>query len=345
VPASPATPRTTADKAGDDERTALSGQGRDLVLIGASAGGVEALKRLVAALPPDLAACLLIVMHVGPASALPAILTRSGPLAAQHARDGERLRSGVILLAPPDRHLLVDDGIVRLDRGPRENGARPSIDALFRTAAHAHPERSIAVVLSGAGKDGALGLELLRRRGGIAVAQADPLFADMPLAAQRVGVDHLVPIADVGDLLVRLTGRGNRQGSLAPSTSPGDDRIELDDPGWREHASGLSCPDCGGALWQVGEGETVGFRCHVGHRYSLEALYDQHNEAAERALFAAVRALEERAEICRRLIERSSHGSRILEAWHAEAAAAEEQASLIRELIRGGAARVAADEP
>jgi two-component system, chemotaxis family, protein-glutamate methylesterase/glutaminase len=183
----------------------------DLVVIGASAGGVEALSRLVAGLPADLAAALLVVLHTPPASEshLPAILARAGPLPAAHARDGEHIRPGQIYVAPPNYHLTVQAGSLRLVQGPTENGFRPAADPLFRTAAQAYGEQVVGVVLSGALDDGAGGLTAIKQQGGVTVAQ-DPdeaLVASMPRSAIRFDhVDHVLPIAEIAALLMRLAG-------------------------------------------------------------------------------------------------------------------------------------------
>lgn len=183
---------------------------RDLIVIGASAGGVEALRRLTADLPPDLRAGVVVVLHLAPgaASGLPAILGRSGALAASHARDRESLLPGHIYVAPPDRHVVVSDGVLRLTSGPRENLARPAIDPLFRSAAREHGGHVIGVVLSGLLDDGSAGLLSIRRAGGVAVVQEpeDALYADMPRHALAIaGADHVVKIADMGSLLDELS--------------------------------------------------------------------------------------------------------------------------------------------
>lgn len=183
---------------------------RDVIVVGTSAGGVEALRELAAALPPDLPASVLIVLHLSPGGPglLPAILNRAGPLPAAHATDGEELRRGRIYVAPPDFHMLVADGRLRLARGPRENLHRPAIDALFRSAAAAWGPRVIGVVLTGALDDGTAGLGAIKRTGGVAVVQ-DPeeaAYPSMPRSALRnVRVDHCVPLAEIPPLLDQLS--------------------------------------------------------------------------------------------------------------------------------------------
>jgi two-component system, chemotaxis family, protein-glutamate methylesterase/glutaminase len=204
------------------ERTLSCGlpvPGHDVVVIGASAGGVEALTQLVGGLPADLPAALLVVLHIPPTrdSRLPAILGRAGPLPAAHARDGEHIRPGQIYVAPPNYHLTVEPGLLRLVQGTTENGFRPAADPLFRTASQVYGEQVVGVVLSGALDDGAGGLTAVKRQGGVTVAQ-DPdeaLVAGMPRSAIRFDhVDHVLPIAEIALLLTRLAG------SPAPERGP-----------------------------------------------------------------------------------------------------------------------------
>jgi two-component system chemotaxis response regulator CheB len=188
------------------QRNGLLGQFA-VIAIGASLGGVTALQRLAGALPPDLPAALLIVQHVGSRSVLPEILNRAGPLRASHAETAQLMRPGHIYIAPPDHHLLVGHGAMRLTRGPRENWARPAIDPLFRSVAHAYGPNAIGVVLTGALNDGTAGLQAIRSAGGIAVVQhpADAEVADMPRSAlTHAGADHRVPLRDMAGLLTTL---------------------------------------------------------------------------------------------------------------------------------------------
>lgn len=183
---------------------------RDIVVVGASAGGVEALRRLVRDFPENLEAALFVVLHL-PAHApsmLPNILRRAGRLRTAQAVDGELIQKGRIYVAPPDRHLLIRPGRVQLTTGPTENGYRPAIDSLFRTAALTYGPRVIGVILSGALDDGTAGLRVVKSRDGIAVVQdpADALYAAMPSSAiEYVDVDHVLPLADIGAIIVRLT--------------------------------------------------------------------------------------------------------------------------------------------
>lgn len=190
-------------------------------MIGASAGGVQALCQVVTGLPRDLPAAVFAVLHVPPhpVSALPAILHRCGPLPATHPEDGEAIHAGRVYVAPSDRHLLVGRGRVSVHRGPRENGYRPSLDVLFRSAARSHGRRVIGVVLTGNLDDGTAGLLAIKSHGGLAVVQ-DPAEADysgMPESAiENVDVDYVVPLAEIPALLVDLVGRELPEGEEVP---------------------------------------------------------------------------------------------------------------------------------
>ena len=183
--------------------------GHDIVVVGASAGGVEALTRLVRTLPEDVPATLFVVLHL-PAdgkSHLPQILTRNGPLLASHPSDGEAIQQRRIYVAPPDHHLVVGRGYVRVIRGPKENGHRPAVDTLFRSAARAYGRRVVGVVLSGSLDDGTAGLQAVKLRNGVGVVQSpdEALFAGMPTSAlENVQIDHCLGVAEIGSLLVRL---------------------------------------------------------------------------------------------------------------------------------------------
>jgi two-component system chemotaxis response regulator CheB len=289
----------------------------DIVVIGASAGGVEALTRLVRDLPAGLPASLFVVCHVPPShrSALPDILSRSGPLLAAHAIDGEEFHPGHIYLAPPDYHLLLAEGKrLRVNRGPRENHHRPAVDPLFRSAAKFYGRRVIAVVLSGALNDGAAGLLAVRAAGGLAVVQdpADAKVSAMPINAARIaGADHCVPLARLGPLLVELIPqpRSNSGGSAmtdAFEKMPDLVNAHMSEQVRNERRGRLSvytCPECGGALWQVDEAQLVQFRCHVGHVYNGETLLEDQASALEAALWTAVRTFKERHLLAQQLAE------------------------------------------
>jgi two-component system, chemotaxis family, protein-glutamate methylesterase/glutaminase len=302
----------------------LNGSGPPLVVVGASAGGVEALRRLVSLLPGSLRACVLVVLHV-PAdspSALPAILRRVTDLTVRQAENGDRLKAGEILVARPDHHLVVADGGVLLTRGPRENGHRPAVDVLFRSAARARGARTLAVVLSGALDDGASGAVAVASRGGrVAVQDYDEaLYSSMPEAATRaVGVVEQLDLEGLAALIASWAGevdgpqpqhlgeRPEEHGELIKEV--GMARMEpaamhdLQRPGL---PSGFGCPDCAGALYQLEEGNLVRYRCRVGHAWSSESLLARQTVALEGALWIALRSLEEQAALNSELGARAS---------------------------------------
>jgi two-component system chemotaxis response regulator CheB len=297
----------------------MSARPSSLVVIGASAGGIEPLKEIAAGLPPDLAAAVAIVLHVSPTgeSRLPAILSRAGRLPVVHARDGEELGEGRIYVAPPDRHLLVVDGRCAVVRGPRENNARPAVDPLFRSAAVAFGSRVVAVVLSGTLADGVAGARFISSAGGTVIVQ-DPEEADFPaMPANAIARDHpdcVLELAAIAPAIVQAVTRLSHTDHVSDN---GRKRMELEtsyaalDPHAIEDGappgrpSGLSCPACGGVLWEVDDGNLLRFRCRVGHAYAAESALDGQRETVETALWAAFRALLERKELAERLAVRA----------------------------------------
>ena len=310
--------------------------------------------RLAAGLPGDLPAAVLVVHHfpANSVSALPSILSRAGPLPAEHAVDGQEIQPGRIYVAPPDRHMLVVENRIHLSRGPRENGHRPAIDPLFRSAASSFGPRVIGVLLSGSLDDGTVGMMAVKRQGGLGVVQ-DPGEALYPAMAQsameRIGVDAVLPVQEIARLLTRLS-----QESVAfqpGGTAMLPEEEEVQDPAESGTAaivdgpfpgppSALTCPDCGGALWEQADGEVVRYRCHVGHAYTADSMVGAHAALVEAALWSAVRALEEKAQLSRRLAERShSRGLGRLAHRYAEAVQSAELGSdAIRHLLLNGTA-------
>lgn len=274
---------------------------RTLVVIGASAGGVQTLRRVVADLPADLDAAVCVVLHIAPGapSALAAILERAGSLPCRAAGDHEALQPGEILVAPPDRHVVIEDGHVALSIGPRENGHRPSVDALFRTAAENLDGLVIGVVLSGMRDDGTAGLALIKAHGGLALVQdpGEALHSGMPSnAIAHVAVDAVVPSGQIANTIVRMVN------------GEWEDGESDEDPGPEDLGSEpvvTTCPECGGVLSEARQAGLTQWRCEVGHRYSPESLADAQAEGVEATIWAAVRALEDR----RRLLERMAHQS------------------------------------
>jgi two-component system, chemotaxis family, protein-glutamate methylesterase/glutaminase len=286
---------------------------RDIVAAGASAGGVEALRSMVGGLPPDYAGVVLVVLHIprDAPSALPAILDRCGPLPAVQARDGEAVRPGRIYVATNDHHLLLIDGHLRLTRGPAENGHRPAIDPLFRSVARAAGPRAVGVVLSGSRDDGAAGLASIAARGGTTVVQdpADALYAGMPEAAlAHVTADHVLPAAKLGGLLAGIATMDLPHGPHHHDHDPLLDAevamselapVTTDD--LAASPAGYGCPSCGGSLFQIADKPVPRYRCRVGHAWSPESLLDEQALALEGALWMALRALEEKSSLSRRM--------------------------------------------
>jgi two-component system chemotaxis response regulator CheB len=318
---------------------------RDIVVIGASAGGVEALRELVRALPADLPAAIFVVLHVAPTgpSVLPAILQRAGSLPAVHPAHGERILPGRIYVAPPDRHMLLQGGRITLTVGPRENRSRPAIDPLFRSAAVEFEQRVIGIVLSGSLDDGTAGLRAIADRGGLTIVQ-DPQEATHPMmpqsALEAVSVDHCLRVADIAVLLTSsISGPGNFE-------SPGPPRAVLKEetappPGI------FVCPECHGPLQEVDESGILQFRCRVGHVFSPESLQAEKDLDIERSLFVALQVVEDGAGLARRLARQAAtRGLRTSEARFLEQAQTRDEAAstLKRLLVARSRASVQSEE-
>jgi two-component system chemotaxis response regulator CheB len=308
----------------------------DIIVIGASAGGVEALTTLVSGLPAFLPATVFVVIHlpVNSPSVLPQILQRAGSLPCSFAHHGEATQQGHIYIAPADRHLLIEPGYMRVVRGPRENRHRPSADVLFRTAALAYGSRVVGVVLTGALDDGTMGLQAVKRRQGIAVVQAphDALVPSMPQRAlESVEVDYCLPLAEIAPLLVQLANEPARETSAGGGESPVESN--LGEP--PESISGFTCPDCHGALWEMHDDALVRFRCRVGHTFSPDSLLEGQVEGLESALWSDIRGIEERAALTRHLGRRMRERGLLNSAarFDERAQQIEQQAELLRQFI------------
>jgi two-component system chemotaxis response regulator CheB len=325
-------------------RSALPGH--DIIVMGASSGGIQALIEVVSGLPKNLPAALFVVLHV-PArskSELPQILNRAGPLPAKHAIDNEAIVPGRIYVAPPDLHLLLKDGRTRLVRGPKESNTRPAVDPLFRSAARDYGPRVIGVVLSGALDDGTAGLVAIKKRGGVAIVQdpADAVFPDMPRNAMEAApVDHCLPVNAIAQTLARLAREPAKEAAAVPEAIEKETAIEeldmnaIEDEDRPGNPSVYGCPDCGGVLWEIEEGDRLRFRCRVGHAYGGEGLLASQSESLDTALWSAFRALEENAGLARRLAARARQNKRglLVKNFEQKAQAAEEQAAVIRRLL------------
>jgi two-component system, chemotaxis family, protein-glutamate methylesterase/glutaminase len=318
---------------------------RDVIVVGASAGGIRALSAVLGGLPPELPASILAVVHIPPysRSALPLLLSNAGPLPAKAAEDGEKLSRGKVYVAPPDRHLLVERGRLRLTRGPRENRVRPCVDTLFRSAAVDLGPRVVGVVLSGALDDGTAGLWAVKDRGGATVVQkpADAEYPDMPQSAlANVEVDHVLSAGEIGRCLAALT----KEAVPAPAPVPGAMAAEVDmELGANTLKKGIfelgeqsrnTCPECNGALVEIHDGPIVRYRCHTGHAFSTGTLLAETDTEIEKYFWNAVRAIEERSFLLRTMEQRArkaGHGA-LADRLAADAARDEAHAQGVRRL-------------
>jgi two-component system chemotaxis response regulator CheB len=325
---------------------------RDIVVIGGSAGAVEALVRFMPGLPAAIPARLFVTVHIpATSSALPTILTRSGHLIARQPTDGERTESSVVYVAPPDHHLLVKPGAVRVVRGPRENGHRPAVDPLFRSAAASYGPRVICVVLSGNLDDGAAGADAVHRAGGVVIVQ-DPvecIYSGMPSAAiATVPAATVLPLDRIAQRILEVLGSplalvsGTTAGRLRGSP-PALDPVELEEPHVEALArsgvsSGLTCPACHGGIFEVNIEGTQQYRCRVGHAFTGDVLFSEQDASIEAALWTALRALEESTEMLGRLRDRARlHGTgRASDVYALDVTTSEQRARVIRDLLCTG---------
>jgi two-component system, chemotaxis family, protein-glutamate methylesterase/glutaminase len=323
-------------------------QTRDIVVIGSSMGGIEALSTLAAQLPADLPAAVFVVQHMSPESpgGLAAILDRAGPLPAVTAQDGAEIRRGRIHVAPPDRHLLLTATGVRVAFGARENRSRPAIDPLFRTAAVNYRSRVIGVVLTGLLNDGASGLRAVARCGGIPVVQspADAAFPEMPQEAlAAVDGARQARLDELGPLLQRLAA----EPAPEPEEVPDSLRIEarlteraMPDDDWNQvpgRPANLTCPECAGALREIDDARLLRFRCRVGHAYSSQDWLEEKHRSVETSLWVALQTLEERAHMLERMgqDDRVRGRDRNAASYDDRARETRRHASVLREVITG----------
>src|SRR5262249_27600238 len=319
---------------------------RDIVAIGTSAGGVDALVFLAQRFSPKFPATILVTIHLASEvrSSLDGILSRAGPLPATFAAGDERLKKAHILLAPAGRHLLVDDDRVFLGFGPRENNARPAIDPMLRSAAVCCGPRAIGVVLTGTLGDGASGLRAISQCGGIAVVQdpQDAAFSEMPrMALNRSMPHHVVHLAELPQLLEALVLQPAGEVMPVPEIMKFEVEIakngktsmkDMDAIGRR---SVLTCPECNGVMWEIEEDGDLRYRCHVGHAYSAEGMNLALDENLHRALGSALRTLEERVALTERLREQASERghNQTTDLWARKKAEVEQEAEVIRKAI------------
>jgi two-component system chemotaxis response regulator CheB len=329
-----------------------------IIVIGASAGGVEALRSVFRSLDSGINAAIFVVLHILPESEsyLPQILSRYGRIPVQHAEDGEKIKPGRAYIAPPDRHLILQDGRMRLTFGPRVNHTRPAIDPLFESAANQYGPDVTGVILSGLLHDGAKGLLTIKQAGGIAIVQKpeDALFGSMPDSAlQNTEVDYILPARNISAVLNKLSSElvlekgETRVKEQLPDFS--QDEVELIREEVRSFAEGqtpnqrsvLTCPDCGGVLWELKDGQLVRYRCHTGHVYEAASLLSSYDRDFEKAFWTAIRVMVEKAAISNRLaIHAKANGDNEREAFYlSQAKEAEKEAVRVRESWFNGQAK------
>jgi two-component system chemotaxis response regulator CheB len=301
-----------------------------VVVVGASAGGIEALQRMFRGLPADFPGAVFVVLHM-PSSggeALATILSRATSLPVGVVRHGEELRGGRVYVGRGGHHLLLTADRMLSIGGPRENGHRPAVDPLFRSAALYHRERVIGVILSGNLSDGTAGLRSVRGRRGLAVVQepSDAAYPSMPTSAiEYSGADHVLPASEIGVLLGRLAAEGFAHDAEPPGDEPRADdsatrdrtlveAFELDQLPARATPSQWVCPDCSGVLWEIDDESLLRFRCRVGHAWTADDLLEQHESEVETAMWVALRSLEDRRALSRALADRADEQGRPISA-------------------------------
>lgn len=325
--------------------------GKDIIVIGASAGGIDPIRTILRGLPSAFSGSIFIVVHTSPNSpgVLQAIFDKAGTLPASAGEDGGRIVPGRVYVAPPDSHLIIEPGKMCLTRGPKENRFRPAIDPLFRSAAQTYGPRVVGIILSGGLDDGTSGLWAVKQLGGTAIVQ-DPQEAwapSMPKSAMlHVRVDHVVRIEEIAPLLIRLaaTEADAQEGGV---DVPEDVRIEVNiakedkarDAGVLTlgEPSTFACPECHGVLLEMKDRPPRRFRCHTGHAFTLESLVSEMDEAIEDSLWSAIRALEERVMLMRQAAEhsRESHDGDTGE-FLAAAEETQRRADLVRQVVFTG---------
>jgi len=300
---------------------------RDIVVVGASAGGVETLPRFFEDFDSDIGAAFFVVLHVpsNSQSYMPAVLSRASRLPAQHAEDGCPIEPGKIYIAPPDHHVLIEDGKMRLSHGPKENRHRPAIDPLFRTAAENWNSRVIGIVLTGTLDDGTMGLRAVKDAGGLTIVQdpADALYPDMPRnALQIVDPHYVLPLEEIRSLLPRLIQEPAKEKVMKRFKDKGMKPENRKIKSGQEINKDLGpptmfvCPECNGPLWEMRDGKASLYRCMVGHSFGPENLFAAQTEEVERALWTALRALEERVALQQKLAQRADFQKRSLSSRH-----------------------------
>jgi two-component system chemotaxis response regulator CheB len=320
---------------------------RGVIAIGASAGGVGALQHLARHLDREIPAAVLVVLHIGAhPSILPELLEKCGPTPVAHACDGEILRAGRIYVAPPDHHMLVEDGAIRLTRGPKEHHTRPAIDPLMRSVALAYKAAAIGVVMTGWGDDGTAGLQAIKACGGLAFVQspAQAEHPSMPMSAlQYCQVDATFEVGELAGLFRGALADESRDARVdtLPRQVIHEHQMFVSKGHPMEHLAAIGspstfvCPDCNGGLWEIEGARPRRFRCHTGHAYTLRSLLDAQAEGTDAALWSAMRALEEKEMLLREVAQQNLEEGHAHEAARLQvmAHAVAGHAALLRQLI------------
>lgn len=325
--------------------------GHDIIVMGTSAGGLKALGAVLSQLPADLGAAIFVVQHLAPdkRSYLPQLLGDVCKLPVRAPADGAPFMRGHVYIASPDRHLLLNGNRISVLCGPQENRFRPSIDALFRSAARSYGSRVIGLVLTGALDDGTVGLQAIKQRGGVTVVQ-DPREADYPsmprTALSYVKIDQMVGIAGAGALLVRLVA----EPAAAQKDFPSTPALEIESSiaeqtmNTREFLQNVerigtptsyTCPDCNGAIWQIGDEEPLRLRCHIGHSFTGEVFSAAQSHNIEGALWTAIRLMEEKSTLSRQLADRNRTQNQLdaADAYKKEAEHLDVELTRLRDLV------------
>ncbi len=311
-------------------------------------GGFEALKKLISSLPKDIDASFFIVWHMSShvRGILPQALSKVSSIPVAHAVNFEPIKANRIYVAPPDHHLLLEDGLMRVTRGPKENHFRPALDPLFRSAAVSHGSRVIGIVLTGALDDGTAGLWTIKEYKGIAIVQ-DPKDAEVPSMPQHalanVDVDYSVPLSEMGALLadlvtIEVDGADEKPKSHTKSQFEVDIAMEKD-PGFGivdiASPSTYTCPECHGVLMSLKEGSRIRFRCHTGHAFSPESLLATINDSIENNIWSAIRSIQENVMLLNHMGDHfaENNNPKLAASFFKRAKSAEERIELLRKVV------------
>ena len=315
-------------------------QSMNIIAIGASVGGVDAIRTIVAGLPENLNAAVFVTLHIGAhQSILPELLNKLGTMTASHAAQDENIRAGHIFVAPPDHHMTIERAKIVLTKGPRENMARPAIDPMLRSAARTYGAGVVGVILTGGLNDGTAGLYEVKAQGGTVIVQNphNAVGSAMPQSAiDHVAVDHVVELTEIAPLLTRLVEHSRAPVFAEHGNQASGDAQEkgMTAQFTLNHPVAVTCPDCGGALRQSELGSLTQFSCHIGHVYTAEIMLAAQFLAMERFIEQAMRSLSERAELCRAMMEKSvDTGTASPNSWEAAMSEALDQTAVLRGLI------------